>query len=176
MPHLTFDRIEYYRAVGALMKTLPHILHGHLRLQEYLSQYAKCVSGRPWVWEVHTPLPVFKHARHQHRPDTRFSTPVIVNLLIPKGETFVWCVGPGNPSQKMRASAATVHSLFNIELRYPEPIVTAVDSAVASYDQSFFYHKGETVRPTRTFDAHRRVCSIGIHFYVNLRTAVRAAF
>lgn len=138
-------------------------------LRAHIERYAsQCSLGRH-LWNVHTDMPVFKWANYVGQHGRVLYC--IVNLVIPKGavirvkeDALGW---PGK-SRKMRASQALVHSVVTLRGRQ-------LKSAYSWYDWKTNYLPGGTVLPRRHFDTSDVECASGIHFYTELRDALRGA-
>lgn len=137
-------------------------------LKTYLEQYATQDPKRPHLWTVHTDLPAFKKLACIQRYR---KVDVICNLIIPKGATIRarndWRHGAKHP-RKCRATEAVVHSMFT-QLKGQQRVSTAY-SRNASW---MAYRDGQTVRPRWKFDMRDIACTSGIHFFLELRRAVR---
>lgn len=138
----------------------PRILPSQLKA--YLQQHAKQNPAKPWLWKVHTDLPVFKKV-YEHRYYS-----VIANLIIPKGAT----IRAGTSSwrhpkhkRKMRANRAMVHSLVTRDTH------EQTAKAHSNYAINFEYVPGKVVRPKKRFDWDDVECSTGIHFFLELKDA-----
>jgi hypothetical protein len=135
------------------------------KLLDYFMQYV-VPTDQQCFYTVHKPLPVFKKALH----DDRIGGRVIVNLLIPVGAIVYAGVDAFDASsrqkhRKMRASAADVHSVANIN-------GTPSKRAVSWYDPGFYYHAGDRLSPRNAFSQMDATCAPGIHFFLNLGDAL----
>lgn len=137
-------------------------------LKAYLEQYATQNPKRPHLWTVHTDLPAFKKLVCY---GYRRKTDVIANLIIPKGATIRafnrWVKGATHP-RKCRATKAVVHSMFTQHKGQQQ-----VSTASSRRDFAVIYRTGETVRPRKPFDMADTACTSGIHFFLELRRALR---
>lgn len=87
----------------------------------------------------------------------------IVNLIVPPQTQVNFSLDDGG---KCRAEQAFVHSIYDIEKK------KEVKTAYSGWDTSFKYNKHHIVKPRYSFDETTRSCNSGIHFYLDLRSAL----
>lgn len=111
---------------------------------------------------------------------------VIVALEIPVGaEIYSQLLDKKEiyPSHKIRASVAEVVKQFNLGYvmikdvfrgngKYSVENYVEVKKSQAYHDINFIYKTGREVRPVGGFSRNFEVCASGIHFFVNLSSAL----
>jgi hypothetical protein len=134
-------------------------------LRDYFMEHVK-ETAQCCFYTVRQPLPVFKKA--MVFDDLRIRA--IVNLLVPVGATVfadsqAFDRVSGRTQRKMRASAASVHSIATLDGR-------PMSRAVSWYDPGFHYIPGDKLAPRLQFCQLEERCGSGIHFFLNVRDAL----
>lgn len=108
-------------------------------------------------------MPVFKMAWKQDEWNaSHWTERVIINMIIPAGSIVY--MGSNCGFAKCRANKALVYSIFTHKGE-------AVGSAHSDRYIGFIYYKGKPVTPKR-FEDDFKVCASGIHFFVDVKSAV----
>lgn len=116
-------------------------------------------------------LYVFKvaHAKRDLRSWGHHTTGrVIVNLVIPKGSEVylgITRLPDCGVYYKARASKAVVHSVFDLDHN-------SKSRAYSLWDSKFIYREGATIRPDGGFSHDENVCRPGIHFFLDIGSAL----
>lgn len=152
-------------------------------------------------FKVVKPLHVFKKARSRHSHGDRIVNLIIpVGAIVNAPNRAFTASGSTTDHRKMRASEAIVHSIAGysrpdstgwasnhnslyrmfthlkgeqMPVGYNEKHVRPVKVAHSEHSSSFIYRIGASVKPTRPFDTSVGVCESGIHFFLNIRDALR---
>jgi hypothetical protein len=92
---------------------------------------------------------------------------VIVNLIIPRGSRiYIGRVRMQGVHYKVRASQAMVHSIANFQGKEK-------DIAYALYDRMYSYKPGKLKRPEKPFYMGFNECGSGIHFFLDIGSALQ---
>lgn len=153
----------------------------HILSEEEIRQYLKeNTKGKGDGFAVVTsPLKVWKQTMNK-------DSDVIVALEIPVGaEIYSQILDKKEiyPVHKIRASAAKVIKQFNIGYvmmkgvfrgngKYGIENYLEVKESQAYHDVDFIYKTGREVRPVGGFSRRFEFCASGIHFFVNLSSAL----
>lgn len=98
------------------------------------------------------------------KPNSEKFTPVIVKLLVPETAERVYC-----DELKIRVSEAKVIQFYDMNGKVYN---LKKDKVVcSSWDRSFVYTIGETVKPVNKFDPESGSCGSGIHGFINFGDA-----
>lgn len=98
------------------------------------------------------------------KPNSEKFTPVIVKLLVPETAERVYC-----DELKIRVSEAKVIQFYDMNGKVYN---LKKDKVVcSSWDRSFVYTIGETVKPVNKFDTESGSCGSGIHGFINFGDA-----
>ena len=95
--------------------------------------------------------------------DDKF-TEMIVKLEVPEKAKRVYC-----DELKIRVSMAKVIGFYNLD----GSVLPDDNEVVSSYDQTFKYKIGETVKPEKEFDPTSGSCGSGIHGYIDINDAIK---
>lgn len=108
-------------------------------------------------------IQVFKAANTEDHVET-----VIINMVIPKGtKLLISRLANRGINYKCRAERAVVHSIK--KAAWPHK---GCARARSSWQSVFEYGVGKTVRPLKPFDTSMSTCASGIHFFVDVSTAL----
>lgn len=135
-------------------------------------------SALPYLWELHTPLKVFKKTFSNNAFDAH-----IINLIIPAGALVVYSTDGHRHKGKMRSDRAVVHSIVNLENK------KELNQSYSSQNPRFIYRyspytvvssalSGEKVPlekcvvPEFDFCKSDITCHSGIHFFLSLKKAI----
>ena len=135
----------------------------HQALYEFFYAKTSCVDVLGKFYIATEEIPAFKAA---WQPNVPYATSnLIINLLIPKGATIY--VGNINQlsGRKLRTNSAYVHSIC-------EPNGNQLLSGISYHDRSFKYYPGRIVIPRNGFNMNDSSCSPGIHFFMDLYSAL----
>lgn len=149
-------------------------------IREYLEENTKS-NGRGFA-VVTTPLKVWKQTFTKGKDGYDI---VIVALEIPVGANIYSDILDNNPdpSLKIRANEAKVIKQFNVGfIEGPYSFASCREYVLEKYkmieksesinDSLFIYETGKTVVPTNGFSKKYEQCASGIHFFVNLSSAL----
>lgn len=89
---------------------------------------------------------------------------MIIKLEVPEKAKRVYC-----DELKIRVSKAKVIGFYNID----GSALPDNSEVVSSYDHTFKYKIGETVKPEKEFDTTSGSCGSGIHGYIDIGDAIR---
>ena len=132
---------------------------GQESLRKYLCSRTYQLKDRPHLYLVKTELNVFKTVYCDEFQSG------IANLIIPAGALIRVANTQYLRGQKLRASGAIVHSIFDTNLRSRR-------RAVSGHDEEFIYKVGKTVTPENGFELQDKECAGGIHFFLDLYSAM----
>ena len=95
--------------------------------------------------------------------DDKF-TEMIIKLEVPEKAKRVYC-----DDLKIRVSKAKVIGFYNLD----GSALPADTEVVSSYDHTFKYKIGDTVKPEKDFDPTSGSCGSGIHGYIDINDAIK---
>lgn len=144
-------------------------------LKQFVLEHCKPQRVRAKVqkgfYKVVKPMHVFKKV---HVGTDSRNTQAIANLIIPVGALIYaedvpiyFADANDYDYRKMRASEAKVVSIVSCKNQIP------ANEGFSGSGSSFKYHSGKTVKPTYPFSKKAAQCESGIHFFVNLRDALK---
>ena len=91
-------------------------------------------------------------------------TEMIIKLEVPEKAKRVYC-----DELKIRVSKAKVIGFYNLD----GSALPADTDVVSSYDHTFKYKIGDTVKPEKDFDPTSGSCGSGIHGYIDINDAIK---
>lgn len=173
---------------------IPARVLGHDLKQYFLDHAVEDQDLGHGFYKITKPLHVFKKASSREvLGDSKANR--IVNLVIPVGASVyigaqAFDAGGDADDRKMRASVAEVFSIAqyasrgyrfhhhnwmddDLSTNFDPKMVKPAAVAHSSHDPQFQYRPGKTVTPINPFDTYQDQCAAGIHFFLNLRDALR---